>query len=86
MYAGFAKNFAKTKVEREAAQPMDLVWSRLQSLDVDRNVEETNLLLVHNKLPVKERLFRIYFSDAAVFQDSKTNISSLITADSKFEN
>ena len=46
---------------------------------MDRNVQETNLLLVHNKLPVKERLFRVGlardpycdFCDAAVIQDTQ---------------
>ena len=35
VYAGFAENFAKTKVEREAMQSMDLVWSRLKSLELN---------------------------------------------------
>ena len=78
IYTGFANGFTKTKVEREAAQPMGLVWARLQSLKMNRAVQEANLLLVHNKLPVKERLFRIglsgdpycEFCDAAVIQDT----------------
>ena len=65
-------------MEREAAQPMGLVWARLQSLKMNRAVQEANLLLVHNKLPVKERLFRIglsgdpycEFCDSAVIQDT----------------
>ena len=78
VYAGFAKNFAKTKVEREAIQPMDLVWSRLKSLEANMKVQETSFLLVHDKLPVKEHLYRIGLSrdpycdscDAAVFADT----------------
>ena len=78
IYNGFAQNFTKTKVEREAPQPMCLAWSRLQSLEVNRRVQETNFLLVHNKLPVKERLFRIGLArdpycdlcDVAVIQDT----------------
>ena len=79
VYAGFAENFAKTKVERESMQSMDLVWSRLKSLELDRNVQETSFLLVHDKLPVKERVYRIGLArdpycdscDAAVFGDTQ---------------
>ena len=79
VYAGFAKDFAKTKVEREAMQPMDLVWSRLSSLKINMQVQETSFLLVHNKLPVKERIYRIGlardpycdFCDTAVFEDTQ---------------
>ena len=79
VYAGFAENVAKTKVERESMQSMDLVWSRLKSLELDRNVQETSFLLVHDKLPVKERVYRIGLArdpycdscDAAVFGDTQ---------------
>ena len=60
-------------------QSMDLVWSRLKSLEFNKNVQETSFLLVHDKLPVKERLYRIglardpycEFCDAAVFDDTQ---------------
>ena len=79
IYTGFAHDFTKPKVEREAALPMDMVWSRIQTLNFNRVVQETNLLLVHNKLPVKERLFRVGlardpyydFCEAAVIQDTQ---------------
>ena len=48
IYTGFAQRFIKTKVEREAALPMCLVWSRVRSLGINRTVQETSLLLVHN--------------------------------------
>ena len=79
IYTGFAQDFSRTKVEREASLPMCLVWSRLQTLEINRLVQETTLLLVHNKLPVKERLFRIGLArdpycdicDTAVIQDTQ---------------
>ena len=79
VYAGFAENFAKTKVEREAMQSMDLVWSRLKSLELNKEVQETSFLLVHDKLPVKERVYKIGLArdpycdacDAAVFGDTQ---------------
>ena len=59
VYSGFAQDFTTTKVEREAAFSMEVVWSRLQSLGWNKQVQETNYFLVHNKLPVRERLYRI---------------------------
>ena len=61
IYKGFAEDFTKTKVERESVQSMDLVWSRLKLLGqlANRQIHEVSYLLVHNKLPIQERLFRI---------------------------
>ena len=42
VYAGYAKSFARTKVEREAMQDMDLVWSRLKSLELKGSVWESD--------------------------------------------
>ena len=78
IYTGFAEMFTKTKVERESARPMDLVWERLTKLGANRQVQEVSYLLVHDKLPVLERLFRIGLAkdpycdscDAAVEQDA----------------
>ena len=60
-------------------QSMDLVWSRIKTLELNMKVQETSFLLVHDKLPVKERIFRIGlakdpycdFCDAAVFEDTQ---------------
>ena len=41
---------------------MSQVWTRLSSLGFNRVVQETSYLMVHNKLPVQERLFRINLS------------------------
>ena len=64
IYCGFAQDFQKTKIEREAAQPMDQ-WSRVKSLELNRQVQEIILFLVHNKLPVQQRLFRIGLGDGS---------------------
>ena len=77
IYQSFAELFSRTKIEREASSDMSLVWSRLISLKRNRVVQETSYLLVHNKLPVQERLFRINlskdpycpFCQTASFQD-----------------
>ena len=62
IYQGFAMNFPKTKVERESNLDMSTVWSRIGFLRYDKAVQETSYLMVHNKLPVQERLFRIQLS------------------------
>ena len=62
IYQVFARNFLKTKVERESDSDMSTVWSRIIFLGYDRAVQETSYLMVHKKLPVQERLFRIQLS------------------------
>ena len=41
---------------------MTVVWKRLKQLNYRREVHELSFLLVHNKLPLQERLFRIHMS------------------------
>ena len=41
---------------------MSSVWRRLKLINFDREVQEVSLLMLHNKLPVQERLFRINLS------------------------
>ena len=62
IYRSFAECFPKTKVERDASFDMAFVWQRLHYLRYDRAVQEVAYLMVHNKLPVQERLFRIRLS------------------------
>ena len=62
IYRSFAVCFTRTKVEREALVDMSSVWLRLGFLGYDRAVHEVSYLMVHNKLPVQERLFRIQLS------------------------
>ena len=59
IYQSFAQHFLRTKIERDASSDMSSVWSRLILLNYNRAVQEVSYLLVHNKLPVQERLFRI---------------------------
>ena len=77
IYQSFANSFSKTKIERDSLQDMSNVWYRLKLMNHSREVQEVSLLLIHNKLPVQERLFRIKLSSdpycpscpAAVIQD-----------------
>ena len=62
IYNSYAKSFVKTKVEREASYDMKLVWRRLTLLNYAREVQEVTFLMLHNKLPVQERLYRVHLS------------------------
>ena len=62
VYQSFAEYFPKTKVEREGGDDMSSVWKRLSLLVFNREVQEVAFFMIHNKLPVQERLFRINLS------------------------
>ena len=44
---------------RESDKDYGIAWKRLHSAEVDMKARDIMFLLLHNKLPVKERLFRI---------------------------
>ena len=54
-------SFPTPKVELESVAIVDyrLVWRRLANSGIDSEVRNVMFLLIHNKLPVSERLFRI---------------------------
>ena len=56
---GFSEGFVVPKVEVESGLSYKQVWKRLCSPILASVFKEILFLLVHNKLPVKERLFRI---------------------------
>ena len=62
IYAEHSKQFPVAKVEREALTSYKTVWRRLCSPVLTPQARDTLFLLIHNKLPVKERLFRIGLS------------------------
>ena len=59
IYLNYAETFPVPKVEIEAGVSYQRVWRRLASPVLFTVARDTLFLLVHNKLPVKERLFRI---------------------------
>ena len=59
IYSEHSKSFPVTKVEREAVQDYKKTWSRLGSPVLSAEARDSLFLLIHNKLPVRERLFRI---------------------------
>ena len=59
MYQSSLNTLPDSKTEMEAAASLSVVWKRLTNPSLSAEVKETLYLLVHNKLPTKERLFRI---------------------------
>ena len=57
-----AKGFPVPKVEVVAGVAYKTVWKRLSSSVLSAEARDVLFLLVHNKLPVKERMFRIGLS------------------------
>ena len=59
IYLGYSDEFPVPKVEAEAGISYKKVWRRLCNPYLTSPAREILFLLVHNKLPVRERLFRI---------------------------
>ena len=59
VYAEITSSFPPPKVVRESNRDYSSAWKRLHSPVVDVRARDVLFLLLHNKLPVKERLFRI---------------------------
>ena len=59
VYAEMTSSFPPPKVVRESNRDYGTAWRRLHSPEVDNKARDVLFLLLHNKLPVKERLFRI---------------------------
>ena len=57
IYADHANSFPVTKVERESGLDYGEVWRRLRSPVLTAGAKDVLFLLIHNKLPVKERLW-----------------------------
>ena len=59
VYAEMTSSFPPPKVVMDSNRDYGTVWKRLHSTVVDDKARDVLFLLLHNKLPVKERLFRI---------------------------
>ena len=59
VYAEMTSSFPPPKVVMESNRDYSIAWRRLHSPVVDCKAKDILFLLLHNKLPVKERLFRI---------------------------
>merc|ERR1711954_513857 len=59
VYKEMTSSFPPPKVVMESGWDYSTAWKRLHSPVVDSKARDVLFLLIHNKLPVKERLFRI---------------------------
>jgi len=59
IYRNFISSLPLPKVVRESETDYGRAWKRLQSKVIEGQTRDTLFLLLHNKLPVPERLFRI---------------------------
>ena len=59
IYVNFLKSLANPKVERDAGVSYKEVWKRSMSRVLTSCARDVLFLLIHNKHPVRERLFRI---------------------------
>ena len=59
IYKQFMSDIEAPKVVREGNRDFSLVWRRLYCTFIVSKAREIIFLLIHNKLPVPERLFRI---------------------------
>merc|ERR1712240_476423 len=59
VYSEMTSSFPPPKVVMESSLDYKLTWSRLQSSVMDARARDVMYILIHNKLPVPERLFRI---------------------------
>ena len=59
IYLGYSDEFPVPKVERESGVSYKQVWRRLCNPCLTSSSREILFLLLHNKLPVRERFFRI---------------------------
>ena len=59
IYLGYSNEFPVPKVERESGVSFKKVWRRLCNPCLTSSAREILFLLVLNKLPVRERFFRI---------------------------
>lgn len=59
VYLVHARDFPLTKVEQDFGASMDSIWKKLALPSLSPIVRETMFLFIHNKLPVRERLFRL---------------------------
>ena len=64
LYAEQSKNFSVPKVQLEAGDDMDynLAWKRISLPVLSSSVRDITFMLLHNKLPTKERLHRVGLS------------------------
>ena len=59
LYSGFCADLPSTKIEQDMGSSLKLAWKNLQHDILLSSEREVLYLLLHDKLPVRERMFRI---------------------------
>ena len=59
LYKKRTENFKQTKVENHAGKLLTDTWGKIIKSEVSSSLKETLFLIAHNKLPTRERLFRV---------------------------
>ena len=59
LYSGFCSNLPSPKVEQDLGFSLKIAWKNLQHDYLNSSEREILFLLLHNKLSVRERMFRI---------------------------
>ena len=59
VYRKYSSSFPLTKLEVDSGENLQQVWKRLCSPSLTSLIRQSLFLPIHNKLPLKERLFRI---------------------------
>ena len=59
VYRKHSSEFLPTKLEADSGENFSPIWKKLWLPSIDSTSRETLFLLIHNKLPTAERLFRI---------------------------
>ena len=80
VYAEMTSSLPSPKVVRESNLDYSLTWSRLNSSVVDARARDVMYLMIHNKLPVKERLFRIRLKNDPYCMACATKTTRITTA------
>ena len=80
VYKSYTKTFPATKVELDLGEPMDNVWKKLCSPALEASTREILFLIIHNKLPIKERMFRVQITNDP-YCDTCMNVSGCFIGD-----
>ena len=59
LYNKRTEKFKQTKVENDAGRLLTESWRKINKSEVPSNFKEMLFLVAHDKLPIRERLFRV---------------------------
>ena len=81
VYKGFTACLPAPKVENDSGLSMSQVWKRLGNCSLSYEMHEILFLLIHRKLLVKERLFRINLADDPYCESCSLQLQMFVECD-----